>query len=233
MFTRRSLLLSAAGGAAALAMPRLLQAQVAADKQFTLPPLPYDYAALEPFIDAQTMTIHHTKHHQAYVDKLNAALASAAPDWFSKSIEQVVANYRSLPESIQTAVRNHGGGHLNHSYFWKMMAKSGTGGSPSASLATAINDSFGGMEQFKQEFLAKAVGQFGSGWAWLVKGKDKPLAVVSTANQDNPISDGGVPLLGIDVWEHAYYLKYQNQRAAYVEAWFNLVNWNFVNQLWG
>ncbi len=232
MMSRRSWLLSAAGGAAALTMPRLLSAQTPSHAQFTLPPLPYDYAALEPFIDAHTMTIHYTKHHQAYVDKLNAALTSAAPDWLSKPIEQVVANYRSLPESIQTAVRNNGGGHLNHSQFWKMMAKPGAGGNPSAKLASALQDSFGGMDQFKQEFLAKATGQFGSGWAWLVKGTDKPLAVTSTPNQDNPVSEGGVPLLGIDVWEHAYYLKYQNQRAAYVEAWFNVVNWNYVNQLW-
>jgi Fe-Mn family superoxide dismutase len=229
MVSRRSFLISAAGGTVALALPRGARGQTVAG--FQLPSLPYDYSALEPHIDARTMNIHHTKHHQAYVDKLNAALMSGASDWLSRPIADVVANYRALPESIQTAVRNQGGGHLNHSQFWKMMAKPGTGGQPSAELAQAIQASFGGMDGFKQEFLAKATGQFGSGWAWLIRGKDRPLAVVSTANQDNPISDGQVAILGIDVWEHAYYLKYQNQRPVYVEAWFNVIHWNYVNEL--
>jgi Fe-Mn family superoxide dismutase len=225
MLTRREMLRATAAGAAALAVPGFTTA--ADNKGFTLPKLPYAYDALEPVIDTETMTIHHTKHHQAYVDNLNKALA-AAPDWLSKPIEEVVANYKQLPEAIQTAVRNNGGGHLNHTWFWTMMAKPGTGGAPKGELAKAIDASFGGLDGFKKAFAAAGAGRFGSGWAWLVVGKEKPLAVVSSANQDNPITDGQAAVLGIDVWEHAYYLKYKNARPKYIEAWFGVVNWDTV-----
>lgn len=235
MITRREMLLSTIGGCGSLLLaPRLFAQGAAATGPYTLPPLPYAYDALEPHIDAETMTIHHTKHHQAYIDKLNAALAAAGPTATKEvSIAELVAGYKSLPEALQTAVRNQGGGHLNHSWFWTMMAKPGTGGAPSKELTKDLDASFGGMDGFKKELLAKATGQFGSGWAWLVKNKapGRPLALISTANQDNPISDEITPILGIDVWEHAYYLKYRNQRPAYVEAWCNLIHWNRVNEL--
>ncbi|MFO0822071.1 MAG: superoxide dismutase [Gemmataceae bacterium] len=192
--------------------------------------MPYAVDALEPSIDAETMTIHHTKHHQAYVDNLNKALGGQ-PEWLSKPIEEVVANYKKLPEAIQTAVRNNGGGHLNHSWFWKMMAKPGTGGEPKGELLKAIEASFGTLDGFKKEFTNAGLTQFGSGWAWLVVGKEKPLAIAKSANQDSPLMDGGKVLLGCDVWEHAYYLKYRNLRAKYLEAWFAVVNWNFVAEL--
>jgi len=229
MFTRREMIRSSAAVAAGLALPLHVSAQPA--KGFTLPPLPYPADALEPSIDAETMTIHHDKHHQAYVDNLNKALADQ-PTWLAKPIEEVVINYKQLPATIQTAVRNNGGGHLNHSWFWLMMAKPGSGGAPSPELAKAIDDSFGSMDNFKKEFATAGLTQFGSGWAWLVVGKEKPLAIVKTPNQDNPITDGAKVLLGCDVWEHAYYLKYRNLRAKYLEAWFNVINWNFVNQLY-
>jgi superoxide dismutase, Fe-Mn family len=229
MLNRREVLQSAAAGAVALAVPSLTFAKQAA-KGFTLPKLPYAYDALEPSIDAETMTIHHDKHHQAYVDNLNKALTADAPDWLTKPIAEVVANYKKLPEKIQTAVRNNGGGHLNHSQFWEMMTKPGSAG-PKGDLAKAIDASFGGMDGFKKDFLAAATGQFGSGWAWLIVGKEKPLAITKTANQDNPLNDGHVVLLGCDVWEHAYYLKYRNVRAKYVEAWFNVVNWDHIGDL--
>jgi Fe-Mn family superoxide dismutase len=228
VMTRREMLRAAAGGAAALTLPSFLRAQPPA-AGFTLPKLPYAYDALEPVIDAETMTIHHTKHHQAYVDNLNKALG-AAPEWLKKPIEEVVKNYKKLPEAIQTVVRNNGGGHLNHSWFWNMMTKPGST-QPKGELAKAIETSFGGLDGFKKEFTAAATTQFGSGWAWLVVGKDKPLAVVKTANQDNPITDGAKVLLGIDVWEHAYYLKYKNARPKYVEAWYAAVNWDIVADL--
>ena len=227
MLTRRELLCTAATGAAALALPGL--APAADKKGFTLPKLPYAFDALEPVIDAETMTIHYTKHHQAYVDNLNKALG-AAPDWLAKPIEEVVINYKQLPEPTQTAVRNNGGGHLNHTWFWTMMAKPGTGGEPKGELAKAIDDSFGGLDGFKKAFAAAAATRFGSGWAWLVVGgKDgKPLGIVSSPNQDNPITDGKTAVLGIDVWEHAYYLKYKNARPKYVEAWLGVINWDTV-----
>jgi len=229
MLTRRALLRSAVGGAAALTLPGFAAAE---DKKgFALPKLPYAYDALEPVIDAETMTIHHTKHHQAYVDNLNKALG-AAPEWLGKPIEEVVTNLAKLPKEIQTAVRNNGGGHLNHSWFWNMMAKPGTGGEPKGELAKALDASFGGMDGFKKAFTAAATGRFGSGWAWLVVGKEKPLAIVSSPNQDNPLMDGGRTILGIDVWEHAYYLKYKNARPKYVEAWFGVVNWNTASDLY-
>jgi Fe-Mn family superoxide dismutase len=227
---RRELFRATAGAAALLAVPAAARSHEK-PKGFTLPKLPYPPEALEPSIDAETMTIHHDKHHQAYVDNLNKALADQ-PEWLSKPIEEVVANYKKLPEAIQPAVRNNGGGHLNHSWFWQMMAKPGTGGEPKGDLLKAIEASFGNLDGFKKEFTNAALTQFGSGWAWLVVGKEKPLAVAKTPNQDSPMMDGGKAVLGIDVWEHAYYLKYRNLRAKYIEAWFAVVNWNFVSELY-
>lgn len=192
---------------------------------FELSKLPYAYEALEPFIDAQTMTIHHTKHHQAYVTNLNAALEKH-PELGGWSLDDLVAKLADVPEDIRTAVRNHGGGHWNHDMFWNIMAP-GAGGEPKGALAKAVESDFGGFANFKAEFDKAAMGRFGSGWAWLVVKGDK-LAVVSTANQDSPLTDGLKPLLGIDVWEHAYYLKYQNRRADYIAAWWNVVNWDAV-----
>ena len=190
---------------------------------YEVPALPYAYDALEPHIDAQTMTIHHDKHHQAYVDKVNAALDGT--EWADKPIEEVVANLSSLPADKQGPVRNNGGGHLNHSLFWE--ALSPDGGEPTGELADAITAKFGSLDAFKEQFEAAGVNQFGSGWAWLVLDGGE-LAITSTANQDSPLTDGKTPLLGNDVWEHAYYLKYQNQRPAYLKAFWNVVNWDKV-----
>jgi len=189
---------------------------------YTLPPLPYSFDALEPYIDAKTMEIHHDKHHNAYVTNVNKALESA-PDLAKLSIEELCAQIGKVPEAIRTAVRNNGGGHLNHSMFWKLMKKGG-GGEPSGDLGGAINTAFGSFADFKTKFAAAGTGRFGSGWAWLLI-RDGKLVVESTANQDNPIMDGGKPVLGLDVWEHAYYLKYQNRRPDYIEAWWSVVNW--------
>jgi superoxide dismutase, Fe-Mn family len=186
-----------------------------------VPPLPYDYAALEPHIDAQTMTLHHDKHHQAYVDKVNDALSGS--DWDGKPIEEVIRNLDQVPEDKRTAVRNNGGGHLNHSLFWESMSPDG-GGTPDGELGSAIDDAFGSFDAFKEQFEAAGVGQFGSGWAWLVLDGGS-LTVTSTPNQDNPVTTGQTPLVGNDVWEHAYYLKYQNKRPDYLKAWWNVVNW--------
>ena len=230
MLTRRELLRSATAGAAALAVPTLPGLARADDaKGFTLPKLPYALDALEAAIDPKTMEIHHGKHHQAYVDNLNKALAKF-PEWHAKPIVELVRDYKKAPMEVQAAVRNNGGGHLNHTWFWQMMAKDG--GAPKGDLLKAIDASFGTLDGFKKEFTAAATTQFGSGWAWLVKGKDKPLAIVKTANQDNPVTDGLTVLLGCDVWEHAYYLKYQNKRANYVNAWYAVVNWDFVASLY-
>jgi Fe-Mn family superoxide dismutase len=188
---------------------------------YEVPPLPYDYNALEPHIDEQTMRIHHDKHHQAYVDKANAALEGT--EWADKPVEEVLQNLSSLPDDIQTPVRNNAGGHSNHSFFWEIMGPDG--GAPEGDLASAIDDAFGDLDSFKDEFKAAGVGRFGSGWSWLVH-DGSGLAVVSTANQDSPISDGQTPLLGVDVWEHAYYLKHQYNRGAYIDAWWNVVNWD-------
>ena len=188
----------------------------------TLPPLPYAYDALEPHIDARTMEIHHTKHHQAYVDKANAALEGS--EWADKDVEEVLQNLDSVPNA--TAVRNNAGGHYNHSFFWQIMSPDG-GGEPSGALGDAIAEKFGSFDAFKEEFKNAGVGQFGSGWAWLVKSGDG-IEVTSTPNQDSPISDGKTPLLGADVWEHAYYLKYQNKRPDYLDAFWNVVNWDEV-----
>jgi len=195
---------------------------------FTLPPLPYAPDALEPHVDAQTMQIHHGKHHQAYVTNLNAAIEKA-PDLADKPVEQILADLNSVPEAVRTAVRNNGGGHWNHSRFWQWMGPN-AGGEPGGALGQAIGSSFGDFAKFRDQFKAAATGRFGSGWAWLVR-KGDGLAITSTPNQDNPLMDGTRPqdvLLGLDVWEHAYYLKYQNRRPDYIDAWWNVVNWSNV-----
>ena len=193
-----------------------------------LPPLPYDYNALEPYIDEETMHLHHDKHHQAYINNLNTALANY-PDLQDKSAEELIRDLNSVPEAIRPAVRNNGGGHVNHSMFWEIMGPNG-GGEPTGALADAINESFGSFDAFKQQFNDAGVKRFGSGWAWLVRGSDGKLSVTSTANQDNPMSEGQYPVMGNDVWEHAYYLKYQNRRPDYLAAWWNVVNWDAVSQ---
>jgi Fe-Mn family superoxide dismutase len=196
---------------------------------FTLPALPYPTDALEPFVDKTTMEIHHGKHHQAYITNVNKALESA-PDLAGKSLEELLANNcASVPENIRTAVRNHGGGHINHSMFWQIMGPN-AGGQPGAKLSEAINSAFGSFTSFKEKFTAAAMGRFGSGWAWLVKNASGKLDIYSTANQDSPIMEGKYPVIGIDVWEHAYYLKYQNRRNEYVDAWYNVVNWKEAEQ---
>ncbi len=187
-----------------------------------LPPLPYGFDALEPHIDAQTMHIHHGKHHAAYVNNLNAAL-DKHPEWHSRSVEDLLRSINHVPEDIRTAVRNNGGGHANHSLFWVIMAPKG-GGEPTGRLADAIRAAFGDFSKFKDQFSQAAMGRFGSGWAWLAWQNGR-LEIFSTPNQDSPLMDGKIPLLGLDVWEHAYYLKYQNRRADYVAAWWNVVNW--------
>ncbi|MSX02396.1 MAG: superoxide dismutase [Actinobacteria bacterium] len=191
---------------------------------FEVPALPYAYDALEPHIDETTMHIHHDKHHQAYVDKLNAAVDGT--DLAGKSIEELISGLASVPAELQGPVRNNGGGHLNHTLFWESMSADG-GGEPEGDLAVAIDEAFGSFDQFKDAFEAAGVGQFGSGWSWLVADGDT-LAVVSTANQDSPLTDGKTPLLGNDVWEHAYYLQYQNRRPDYLKAWWNTVDWSVV-----
>jgi Fe-Mn family superoxide dismutase len=193
---------------------------------YTLPDLPYDYSALEPHIDARTMEIHHSKHHNAYITKLNQALEGHS-DLAAKSVEDLVAGLESIPQAIRTAVRNHGGGHANHSLFWTVMGPGG-GGEPGGDLASAVKSAFGDFSSFKDKFSAAAAGQFGSGWAWLSVGKDGKLLVEATPNQDSPLSHGNTPILGIDVWEHAYYLNYQNRRPDYIAAWWNVVNWPAV-----
>jgi superoxide dismutase, Fe-Mn family len=192
---------------------------------FSVPDLKYPYEALEPHIDAETMHIHHDKHHGAYVANLNKALDGT--EYASWTPEALARDWAKLPESLKTAVRNNGGGHYNHSLFWELMGP-GEGGKPEGPLAAAIERDLGGFDAFKAELTKAALGRFGSGWAWLVLGPDKRLSVLSTANQDNPLADGRLPLLGVDVWEHAYYLKYQNRRADYLEAFYNVVNWKAV-----
>jgi len=190
---------------------------------FTVPALPYAFDALEPYIDKQTMEIHHDKHHGAYVTNLNKALESA-PDLQNKTVEELLANNCAIvPETIRTAVRNNGGGHVNHSMFWQIMAPQ-AGGNPAGNIAAAILNSFGSFDQFKEKFNQSATTRFGSGWAWLVK-KGTGVEIISTANQDSPIMEGLFPIMGLDVWEHAYYLKYQNRRPEYIGAWWNVVNW--------
>ena len=191
----------------------------------TLPPLSYDFAALEPHIDAQTMQIHHGKHHQAYVNNLNATLEKAA-EWQKASLDELLRALPKVPESVRTAVRNNGGGHWNHSFFWTLMGPN-AGGAPTGTLAEAIAESFGSFDKFKEQFQSAAMGRFGSGWAWLVM-DGAGLKIESTPNQDNPLMEGRTALLVLDVWEHAYYLKYQNRRADYVAAWWNVVRWDVV-----
>jgi Fe-Mn family superoxide dismutase len=191
---------------------------------YTVPPLPYDYNALEPHIDEATMRVHHDKHHQAYVDNANKALDGT--EWADKDVVEVLKNLGSLPADKQGPVRNNAGGHYNHSLFWTWMAP-GAGGSPDGALGQAIDSAFGSFSDFQAQFKAAGIGRFGSGWAWLVH-DGSGLAIVSTPNQDSPVSDGKTPLLGVDVWEHAYYLKYQNKRPDYIDAWWNVVNWPAV-----
>ncbi|MCY7753194.1 superoxide dismutase SodA [Bacillus haynesii] len=196
---------------------------------YKLPELPYAYDALEPHIDKETMNIHHTKHHNTYVTKLNDAVAGKQ-DLETKSVEELVANLDAVPENIRTAVRNNGGGHANHSLFWKLLSPNG-GGAPTGELAEAINSKFGSFDQFKEDFAAAAAGRFGSGWAWLVVNNGE-LEITSTPNQDSPLSEGKTPILGLDVWEHAYYLNYQNRRPDYIKAFWNVVNWDEVARLY-
>ena len=197
---------------------------------FELPALPYAFNALEPHIDAQTMKIHHDKHHQAYVNNLNAAIEKA-PELSGKPVEDLISNLDAVPEAIRGAVRNNGGGHLNHTMFWEILTPGGAK-EPSGALLDAINSSFGSLDELKKQFNAAGVARFGSGWVWLIKNGDK-LSIVSTPNQDNPLSDGQTAILGNDVWEHAYYLNYQNLRPKYLEAWWNVVNWDKVSALYG
>jgi superoxide dismutase, Fe-Mn family len=195
---------------------------------YTQAPLPYDFSALEPHIDTQTMQIHYGKHHTAYIANLNAAVEKH-PELFSKSAEELLRELKSVPEDIRTAVRNHGGGHVNHTMFWTIMKPNG-GGKPTGAIADAINSTFGSFEDFQKQFNDAGLKQFGSGWAWLVKNSSGKLQVVSSANQDNPMTDGLSPIFGNDVWEHAYYLKYQNRRGDYLSAWWNVVNWDEINK---
>jgi superoxide dismutase, Fe-Mn family len=240
MMTRRQALKTTALASAAFATLRDAMAQqppvaptsaplpastMAASGPFTVPPLPYAYDALEPTIDAETMHLHHDKHHAAYVANLNKAVANY-PMLGAEPVDVLIKDLSTVPEAIRTAVRNNGGGHYNHSLFWMMM-KPGGGGEPTGDLATAMNTAFGSFATFKENFTKAALGQFGSGWAWLVL-DGKQLKIEPSANQDSPLSSGQTPLLGVDVWEHAYYLKYQNKRVDYVKAWFNVVNWDFV-----
>jgi len=195
---------------------------------YTLPALPYPYNALEPHIDARTMEIHHTKHHQAYINNVNKAL-EGHPDLAAKKVEDLIAGLESVPEAIRMAVRNNGGGHANHCLFWEVMGPK-KGGKPSGDLAKAVDSAFGSFDTFKEQFATAATTRFGSGWAWLTIDKSGKLAIESTANQDNPLSAGKTPILGLDVWEHAYYLNYQNRRPDYIAAWWNVVNWDNVAQ---
>jgi len=233
MMTRRQAIKTGAlAGAALTVLPGAIAqnssaspAASAASGPFMLPPLPYPYDALEPYIDARTMEIHHDKHHAAYVANLNKALTEF-PDVAKMSVEDMLKNLGAIPGKIRTAVRNNGGGHLNHSLFWQTLKKDG--GEPTGALAKAIDSAFGSYPTFKEDFSKAAIGQFGSGWAWLVIDGDKKLSIEPTANQDSPISQGKQPLLGADVWEHAYYLKYQNRRPEYMAAFLHVINWDFV-----
>ena len=195
---------------------------------YTLPPLAYPYNALEPHFDARTMEIHHTKHHQAYINNVNKAIKGKA-DLESKSVEELIANINAIPEDIRNVVRNNGGGHANHTFFWTIIGPN-AGGLPQGSVAAAINQAFGSFDAFKEKFGAAATTRFGSGWAWVTVGKDGKLEISSTANQDSPLMEGKTPILGIDVWEHAYYLHYQNRRPDYIAAFWNVVNWQEVEK---
>ena len=233
MTRRDAIMKTAILGATAVAALNNMQAQppppptAPAPGPFTLPKLPYAFDGLEPHIDARTMEIHHDKHHATYVANLNKAVAEA-PDLGKKKIDELIHQLNSVPEKIRTAVRNNGGGHLNHSLFWQMMSAKG-GGQPKGPLAKGIEQTFGSFDKFKEGFSEAATKQFGSGWAWLTL-DGKTLKIESTPNQDSPLTEGRIPLLGIDVWEHAYYLKYQNKRADYIAAFFNVINWDFVTE---
>lgn len=229
MISRREILTGAAAGAV-LVGGRLGGVAAHADESplFALPDLPYDYAALEPHIDERTMRIHHGKHHAGYTNKLNAAIEGT--DLAGKSIEEILGDLDAVPEDIRTAVRNNGGGFANHSLFWQVMSPAG-GGEPAGELANAINSAFGGFGEFQSVFSAAAKGVFGSGWAWLVN-DGGALSIAATPNQDTPLMDGQTPILGIDVWEHAYYLRYQNRRPDYIAAFFNVINWDKVSELY-
>ena len=197
---------------------------------YKLPDLPYAYDALEPYIDAKTMEIHHSKHHQAYITKVNAALEGTSFE--NTSIDELCRNLSDLPENIKGAVRNNGGGHFNHSLFWSVLSPKNESSEPSVDLNKAIHDSFGSMESLKEEFSNAAATRFGSGWAWLIKEDNGSLTISSTSNQDNPLMEGKTPILGLDVWEHAYYLNYQNRRPDYINAFFNIINWDAVSTLY-
>jgi Fe-Mn family superoxide dismutase len=197
---------------------------------YTLPPLPYAYEALEPYIDAETMKIHHTKHHQGYIDKMNKALEKY-PELQKKPLQDLLEDVSRVPEAIRAELRNQGGGHVNHTFFWQCMSPDG-GGEPQGDLAKAIEEKFGSFQKFQKQIDEAAMKRFGSGWAWLVLNDEDELEIISTANQDSPISQGYTPLLGLDVWEHAYYLKYQNRRVEYVAAWWNVINWSFVEEMY-
>jgi len=197
--------------------------------KYELPKLPYAYDALEPYIDAKTMEIHHAKHHQAYVNNLNAALEKHL-EIADKPLEELLASLDAVPEDIRIAIKNHGGGHFNHSFFWTVMGPR-AGGEPTGKIGEAIAKTFGGFANFKETFTKTAIGTFGSGWAWLVSDKDGKLTIVSTPNQESPVSKGQKPILTLDVWEHAYYLKYQNKRPDYIEAWWNVVDWKAVEAI--
>jgi Fe-Mn family superoxide dismutase len=205
-----------------------VKAENKTDGPFKLPPLPYSYNALEPYIDAQTMEIHYLKHHGTYVEKLNEAV-NKYPDLADKSIEYLLANLNTLPNDVREKIRNNGGGHYNHSLFWTIMGPN-KGGEPKGKLKQDIEKNFGNFENFKKDFKTAALDRFGSGWAWLIKDKDGKLKIFSTANQDSPIMNGITPIMGLDVWEHAYYLKYQNKRADYIDNWWNVVNWDEIEK---
>jgi Fe-Mn family superoxide dismutase len=225
--TRRQMLLATGAGAAGLLLPKITLFADDPPSGFTLPKLPYPVDALEPHIDAETMTIHHDKHHQAYVDNLNKAVAGT--EWANKSIDDLVkAVKKDVPEKIRQAVINNGGGHWNHSFFWTIMAPAVKSGQPKGELAKIIEE-YGGLDKLKKDVGVAAAARFGSGWAWVVVAPDKKLHVVHTGNQDDPLMEGRTPILGIDVWEHAYYLKYRNLRAKYVEAWWNVANWDVIS----
>jgi superoxide dismutase, Fe-Mn family len=231
--SRREMLKKLGWGAMALAafpmVPPVSGIKVAEESiGFTLPPLPYAFDALEPHIDARTMEIHHDKHHAAYVEKLNEAL-KGHPEWLARSVWDVVSSINEVPESIRTAVRNNAGGHANHLMFWESMKKGG-GGKPKGDLASAIDQTFQNFDSFKKQFSEAAAKVFGSGWAWLAFSPSGKLEIITTPNQDNPLMNKGRPIVGLDVWEHAYYLKYQNRRADYISAWWSVINWDGIEQ---
>ncbi|MBD2132317.1 superoxide dismutase [Sphaerospermopsis sp. FACHB-1094] len=227
---RRHFLVLLGASAGAFLLDSCASAETSTPRTSTieLPPLPYAYDALEPHIDARTMQFHHDKHHAAYVNNLNKAL-DKYPELKNKTVEQLLQNLDNVPADIRTTVRNNGGGHVNHSMFWKIMKPNG-GGEPTGEIATAINDNFGNFADFKKQFNEAGAGRFGSGWVWLVRNKNGKLEITTTANQDSPLMEGKYPIFGNDVWEHAYYLKYQNRRPEYLEAWWNVVNWDEINQ---